>query len=84
MSFPNPFRFLFAMLRTFWYKARGYEIVADEETVQVRLDTCHACPYNDDGQCVKCGCLILAKVFLNPEECPKHYWLKVLKKRKKS
>jgi len=72
------------MARVAWYRLRGYEIMADDETVENRRDTCNHCPYLDGDQCGVCGCLIFAKVLLNPERCPKHYWPRVLRKRKKS
>lgn len=84
MTFPNPFRFVRAMFRTVSARLKGYEILADEQTQVYRERICERCPYLDGEQCGACGCLLYAKTVLNLEECPKSFWPRVLRKRKKT
>jgi len=68
------FRFVGSFFRSQWWRIRGYEILATTETQEERFSTCMVCPHQKEGACSVCGCLLYAKIMLNPEECPKKYW----------
>jgi hypothetical protein len=86
MKIPNPFRFLWAMLRTGYAKGRGYRILTNPGEETSRWTHCLTCPYRIPGpeligdQCAKCGCLLDAKVLLTMEECPVKKWKRIWSK----
>ena len=45
------------------------------ETVETRKAECMACPDNDLGRCLKCGCYLYSKVRVRDERCPIGKWL---------
>lgn len=61
--------------------AKGFP-VADEATINRRLDTCSLCPQQADGRCAVCGCFLAeslvagmpAKAPMAGAECPLGYW----------
>ncbi len=55
-------------------KATADVDAADRLTVEQRFETCQACPHNDCGQCLKCGCWIGSKVRVAKERCPNNTW----------
>jgi hypothetical protein len=65
----------------YWARARGYEVIANLEDQKKRWDTCGECPFNVEGQCQKCGCLIQAKIMLTTSKCPDKRWLRIWRKR---
>lgn len=39
-----------------------------------RLSVCNKCPFNKEGNCNKCGCVIATKAKWRTSECPVGYW----------
>ncbi len=70
------YHFLTAFLRSCWWKARGYEIIASRRTIWDRTQTCNVCPDREEDSCGVCKCLILSKASLYSEQCPRKYWLR--------
>lgn len=82
MIFPNPFRFAWAMIVSAYGRLWGYQILADEDVAEDRLDICEECPFRRGEQCGICSCWLEAKVRLNLEQCPKKKWTRLwIKKR---
>lgn len=80
----RPFKFLMAMARVAWAKARGYRTLATEEEAEDRLDICLDCPFlapESNYRCKICTCFVEAKVLLTTEECPKKKWLAIWSKK---
>jgi len=69
------------MIRHQWAKWCGYLVIAPSGVQAWRNRKCNACPFNNDGQCVKCDCLILAKAMMALERCPVRLWSPVWIKR---
>lgn len=44
-----------------------------------RLAVCIKCPFNHDGTCSKCGCVIATKAQWRSADCPEEYWPKIKK-----
>jgi hypothetical protein len=65
------------MLRHKWARVRGYEVFAPTAAQAFRNSKCGVCPDNEDGQCRRCKCLILAKTMMALEECPVGLWHRV-------
>lgn len=82
MIIPNPIRFVAAMSLALWYWMRQYQLLVTPKEYEVRDQKCDICPFNVNGQCVKCSCLLAAKISLASEQCPIKRWKRV--KRKKS
>jgi len=68
--------FAMAFFRSCWWKLRGYEILASRKTIWDRTQVCNVCPDRDEDACGVCKCLILSKVALCTEQCPRKYWLR--------
>lgn len=50
-------------------------ILADKETRKERARICSGCPFNKNGlSCLKCGCLLPAKISLKRSKCPLDKW----------
>lgn len=69
MKFPNFFTFVKAMWR-FWKRPE----VAPQAVQDVRAARCRLCPYEEQGQCQKCTCVVDFKVILATEFCPDKRW----------
>jgi hypothetical protein len=86
VKFPNPFRFIFAMLRTGYARLRGYRVLTTSREESARWGVCLRCPHRIPGpellgdQCGVCRCLLDAKVLLTMEECPKRFWKRIWRK----
>jgi len=39
-----------------------------------RLAVCNKCPFNNEGSCMKCGCVIATKAKWRSSSCPAEYW----------
>ena len=39
-----------------------------------RLAVCTKCPFNKNGTCSECGCVIATKAKWRSADCPKEYW----------
>jgi hypothetical protein len=63
-----------AWLWTRWAKFRGYQVLAPLKDQLGREITCRCCEFFSEGQCNKCGCLIMAKTMLATEKCPVGKW----------
>jgi len=54
--------------------------MANEKTIQKRLDICKGCEFwdkdalNKTGRCIKCGCSTAFKIRLQTEHCPINKW----------
>lgn len=80
-----------AMLRSGWWKLRGYSTLTDGAEWARRQEICRQCPRYDDlggglggdlgGECSICGCPVEAKTALASESCPKRFWLSVKRKK---
>lgn len=77
---PNFFVAFVAACRLVWYRARGFQILADESTTNLRRAQCAMCDFRAGDQCSICTCFIDAKTALNSEQCPKRYWLRIKRK----
>ena len=67
-------RFVRSMLRHQWAKQRGYLVLAPNGVMAYRHSHCATCKFNDEGQCSRCDCLILAKTMMALEKCPDGRW----------
>lgn len=65
------------MARFKWAKWNNYETIAPEGVQLFRTHQCEACDFNDEGQCQRCQCLILAKAMMAQERCPVGKWSRV-------
>jgi hypothetical protein len=74
-------KFLCAMARHQWAKWHGFEILASTGTQSDRFEICAPCDYNDEGQCLKCRCLIISKTVMALEKCPLGLWGRVWVRR---
>jgi hypothetical protein len=68
------FKFVRSMARHQWAKWRGYEVLAPFGVQKWRNRKCDVCPFNEEGQCAKCKCLVLSKVVMALEHCPVRQW----------
>jgi len=50
------------------------QIVADEVTIETRLDICRNCEYLTGSKCIHCGCNMPIKVGLIVANCPIGKW----------
>lgn len=78
--FPNPLNLIWSWILNRYAKARGYKVLANGVEHSKRMELCEICPYNDDGICTKCSCLIYAKAALNTERCPAKQWGRIWEK----
>jgi hypothetical protein len=62
------------MVRHQWAKWRGFSVLAPPGVQAWRNLKCGKCPFNEEGQCVKCDCLVLAKTMMALERCPVRLW----------
>ena len=74
-------RFVVAMARHQWAKWNGYEVITPAAMQGWRYAKCQACPYRDEDQCTRCGCLIFAKTALALEACPDNRWQRIWLKK---
>ncbi len=58
------------------FVASGFALASPEVRTQ-RRDICSACPFNENGKCLKCGCIISVKIQVANESCPEGKWAKV-------
>jgi len=42
--------------------------------LSARLAVCTKCPFNKNGNCDKCGCVIATKAKWRSSDCPLEYW----------
>jgi len=58
-----------------WHLLSLEKYVSDESVAKNRLKVCEGCKfYTITNQCLKCGCLMSAKVMLSNAECPIGKW----------
>lgn len=69
--------FVWSMLRHQWARLMGYSVFAPPASQAFRNRKCELCPFNQEGQCERCRCLILAKTMMALEECPIGLWHRV-------
>lgn len=74
-------KFITAMFRFKWAQWRGFETIAPAKVQEYREAWCFDCGYNNQGQCELCKCLILSKVMVATEQCPKKFWRAVWQKK---
>lgn len=67
-------KFVYSMARHQWARWRGYEVIAPQGIQQWRTRKCNLCPFNEEGQCLRCRCLVLSKVMMSLERCPIRLW----------
>lgn len=75
-------KFLRSMIRHQWAKWRGYEVIAPFGIQKWRNRKCEVCPFNEEGQCAKCKCLVISKTMMSLERCPIRIWSPVWIRRK--
>ncbi len=75
-------KFFVAMARHQWAKWQGYEVLAPVGIHAWRDRQCQSCEFNNEGQCMKCKCLVLSKTVMALEKCPVRKWNPVWIKRK--
>lgn len=66
--------FIRSMIRHQLAKLCGYMVIAPTGVQDWRNRKCERCEFNDEGQCTKCKCLILAKCMMALERCPIRKW----------
>ena len=54
------------------YMRFGKEL--DTETIAKRLTICSGCPFENNGTCMDCGCILIEKAPMSTEKCPNNYW----------
>ena len=59
-----------------WHLLDSNNYVKDPKTAEDRLNICRACPelVKVTKQCLKCGCIMSAKVKLEKATCPLGKW----------
>jgi len=75
------FTFVTSMVRVWHARLFGYKVLADPELQSARYNRCQKCPFCVEDQCLKCGCLIYAKISLATEQCPIKTWRRVYNKQ---
>ena len=50
------------------------ENIVTKNIKEKRLQICTHCPFNLNGQCVKCGCFIAFRASLKNKNCPVNHW----------
>jgi|SRR6267142_767600 len=75
------FRFIFAWVLMTWARCRGYETLTSAPAQYQRFQHCAPCQFFADGMCLKCGCLIQAKIMLTMEKCPIKSWQRLWVRR---
>lgn len=53
----------------------GFKNVSIED-FKNRIEICNNCPFQKDGECLECGCIIAKKAWWRSEDCPKDKWPK--------
>lgn len=81
MQFPNPFRLAWSWCVSAWANYRGFSTTTNAPEQAFRWSQCDPCPFNEDGQCQKCSCLVLAKIGLTMERCPDGKWGRIWRKK---
>lgn len=84
MKLTAPFHFVWAMVRSAWWRFRGYEVLTPIGAQITRLEICGNCIFldADQGVCKVCGCDVDAKTSLASEACPKRKWPRIKLKRR--
>ena len=77
------FKFFTAWVLNTWASFAGYHALVSPELMKIRHNRCQRCKFYQDGGCLKCGCLIEAKIMLATEKCPIDKWRRVWIKRKR-
>lgn len=54
------------------YLRFGKEVSTKE--IANRLTICSNCPFENNGTCMQCGCILAEKARMSTEECPNDYW----------
>lgn len=67
-------RFVGAYLRAKYAKWYGYEVIAPVDAQAQRNRICNICDFFQDGECQRCGCLVMAKTMMATEKCPINRW----------
>jgi len=75
------FHFVWSMLIYQWARFRGYRVIATPEIMDWRQAKCTPCDFFKDGQCQACGCLVVSKIMLLTERCPKRRWNRIWVKK---
>ena len=66
--------FFTSWLKNKYWQFQGYEVLAPKRIMMHRMAECDACPHNQEGTCGICKCLIMSKVMLSSESCPRKFW----------
>lgn len=75
------FHFFMSWLVSKWAKLRGFETLTSLDELDDRFRTCATCEFFENGFCNVCKCLVMSKIMLTTEECPKKKWQRVWRKR---
>jgi len=67
-------RFIGAYWRAKVAKWQGYDPIAPTIAQNRRLEICNMCDFFQDGECLKCGCSVVAKTMMATEKCPVGRW----------
>jgi len=73
--------FIWSWVKMKWWALNGYEILAPRRIMEHRAAECDCCPHNIEGTCGICQCLIMSKVMLASESCPRRFWPSVRVKK---
>lgn len=77
MITPNPFRFAWAVLRSFWRFVRGQRVVVPDRISESRLSECRKpCEFLIGDQCRLCTCFVDMKTLFADESCQARKWPK--------
>lgn len=69
--FKGAYRCIVAQVK---YIRFGKEVTT--ETIAKRLTVCSGCPFENNGTCMECGCILAEKARMSTEDCPQGYWEK--------
>lgn len=75
------FQFFSAWAALTWSKLAGYRTLTTPDEMEYRFSKCSPCKFYRDGVCAACGCLVVSKIMLTSEKCPKSFWSRVWVKR---
>ena len=56
------------------FARKNGRVIASDEIVKARIETCNQCQYMVAGVCSMCGCHLRLKIKLESQKCPQGKW----------
>jgi hypothetical protein len=75
-------KFFAAYFRAKLASFQGYEVIAPPLAQDRRLEICNMCDFFQDGECLRCGCSVVAKTMMATEKCPIGRWKRLWIRKK--